>query len=230
MCSGKAANWKRIQLDQAESQHAEEHHYKWGPFQTHFKQKWGDMNAKEKAQQRFFSGIKQTGSVRRYAELFDELMLEAEFEPDRYTTAAFFAGLKTEVKLYMVGRRPDNLGDLRTLAITLDEERSGSYDTDCRDPKARPTNRVSENPPSSRSETTNRQSTPEVKAETSRIGAGLSKEEREKRLREGRCFGCGEKGHRRPECPHKMTTTQIASVEPTDLASEARPTPGESEN
>ena len=104
MCSRKAANWKRTQLDQAESQHAEEHHYKWGPFQEHFKLKWGDMNTKEKAQQQFFTRLKQTGSVRRYAELFDELMLEAEFEPDRYTTAAFFAGLKTEIQLYMVGK------------------------------------------------------------------------------------------------------------------------------
>jgi hypothetical protein len=227
MCSGKAANWKRIQLDQAESPYAEEHHYKWGPFQTHFKQKWGDMNAKEKAQQRFFSGLKQTGSVRRYAELFDELMLEAEFQPDRYTTAAFFAGLKTEVKLYMVGRRPDNLGDLRTLAITLDEERSGSYDTDRRDPKTRPTNRASETASSSRSEPTTRQPTTEPKAESARIGAGLSKEEREKRLREGRCFGCGEKGHRRPDCPHK---TQIAAVETADLAPEASLTREESGN
>ena len=97
MCSGKAANWKRIQLDQAESQHTEEHHYKWGPFQEHFKLKWGNMNAKEKAQQHFFTRLKQTGSVHWYAELFDELMLEVEFEPDCYTTAAFFAGLKTEI-------------------------------------------------------------------------------------------------------------------------------------
>ena len=227
MCSGKAANWKRIQLDQAESQHAEEHHYKWGPFQEHFKLKWGDMNAKEKAQQRFFTGLKQTGSVRRYAELFDELMLEAEFEPDRYTTAAFFAGLKTEIRLYMVGKRPGNLRDLMALAITLDEERSGSYESERRDAKTRSTTRTSDIASSSRSETTTQQSTPEIKAETARISAGLSKEEREKRMREGRCFGCGEKGHRRPECPHKTMTTQIGVVEPTDLTPDATPTHGE---
>ena len=102
MCSGKAANWKRIQLDQVESQHAEEHHYKWGPFQEHFKLKWGDMNTKEKAQQQFFTGLKQTSSIHWYVELFDELMLKVEFEPDRYTTTAFFTGLKTKIQLYMV--------------------------------------------------------------------------------------------------------------------------------
>ena len=58
----------------------------------------------------------------------------------------------------------------------------------------------------------------EVKMETARIGAGLSKEEREKWLREGRCFGCREKGHRQPGCPHKATT-QVAAVEATDLVS-----------
>ena len=104
LCSGKAANWKRIQLDQAETTHAKAHHTDWGTFQEHFKLKWGDMNAKEKAQQRFFTRLKQTGSICRYAELFDKLILEAEFEPDRSTTTAFFAGLKTEVRLYMVGK------------------------------------------------------------------------------------------------------------------------------
>ena len=178
-----------------ESQHAEEHQYKWGPFQEHFKLKWGDRNAKERAQQWFFSRLKRTGTVHRYAELFNELLLEAEFEPNQYVTTAFFAGLKTEVRLYMVGRRPDNLSDLRVLAITLDEERSGTYDVDRHDPKTRPTSRISDAASLSRSEATTWQSMLDVKAETVRIGAGLTKEEREKRLREGRCFRCGEKGH-----------------------------------
>lgn len=227
LCSGKAANWKRVQLDQGASDRAEDHHYKWDAFQANFKLKWGDAHAKEKAQQRFFNGLKQTGSVRRYAEVFEELLLEAEFEPDRYTTAAFYAGLKTEVRLSMVGKRPDNLRDLKALAITLDEERSYAHDADRRDSKPKPITRASDIASSSRSETTTRQSTPEIKAETARIGAGLTKEEREKRMREGRCFGCGEKGHRRPECPHKA---QVAAVEPTDATLEACATPGGSEN
>ena len=80
---------------------------------------------------------------------------------------------------------------------------------------------------SSRLETTTQQSMPEIKAETARISAGLLKEEREKQMREGRCFGCGEKGHRQPECPHETTTVQIGAVEPTDLMPEATPTCGE---
>ena len=66
-----------------------------------------------------------------------------EFKPDCYTTVAFFAGLKTEVQLYMVGKRPNNLKDLRALAITLDEEQSSSNDTDRCDAKARPATCVS---------------------------------------------------------------------------------------
>ena len=54
----------------------------------------------------------------------------------------------------------------------------------------------------------------------------LLKEEREKWMREGRCFGCGEKGHRQPECPHKTTTAQIKAVEPTDLVPKATLTHG----
>ena len=126
----------------------------------------------------------------------------------------------------MVGKRPDNLRDLRALAITLDEERSGSYNDDRRDQKTRPATRTTETASSSRSEATTRQSTPEVKAETARMGAALSKEERDRRMKEGRCFGCGEKGHRRPECPHR---TQVAVVEPTDPSQE-EPTRKESEN
>ena len=60
-------------------------------------------------------------------ELFDKLILEVEFEPDCYTTTAFFMGLKTEIQLYMVRKRPGNFRDLMALTITLDKERSGSY-------------------------------------------------------------------------------------------------------
>ena len=63
LCSGKAANWKRIQLDQVETPHAKAYHTDWSTFQEHFKLKWGNMNTKEKAQQWFFTGLKQTRSI-----------------------------------------------------------------------------------------------------------------------------------------------------------------------
>jgi hypothetical protein len=35
----------------------------WEEFQKNFRLKWADLNAKQKAQQRFLAGLKQTGSV-----------------------------------------------------------------------------------------------------------------------------------------------------------------------
>ena len=90
--------------------------------------------------------------------------------------------------------------------------------------------RTSDTASLSRSETTTWQSMLEIKAETAQIGAGLSKEEREKQMREGRCFGCGEKGHRQPECPHKTMAVQIGAVDSPDLAPKATLTCGESGN
>ena len=145
----------------------------------------------------------------------------------RILSSTFYAGLKSEIKMHLVGRHPDTLKELKSVAIHLDEERTTTQGSDHCKARPRPSNRALEVASSSRSEAATWQSTPEVKAETARIGAGLSKEERERRLKEGRCFGYGEKGHRRPECPNKMTTVQIGAVEPTDLASEANPTHGE---
>ena len=79
-----------------------------------------------------------TGSVRRYVEHFEKLVLETEFHGDEIISAAFYIGLKYEVKRYLVGRRPDNLKELKTLAITLDEERMVVQDyDDRRSPKPR---------------------------------------------------------------------------------------------
>lgn len=231
LCTGKAANWKRIQLELAETYDTPEHLMSWVSFQENFRLKWADLNSKEKAQQRFFAGVKQTGSVRRYAEIFEDVILEAEFENDAIVAAAFYTGLKYEVKRDLVGRRPHKLEDLKALAITLDEERMAAHDPDRRESKPKPVTRASEAASSSRPETTPRQSTPEVKAETARIGTRLSEEERERRMREGRCFDCGEKGHRRPDCPRKTSRAQVAAMEPnSDPTLEANPTHEEPKN
>ena len=122
MCTRKAANWKWIQLDQAASALAEDHHYQWDAIQANFKLKWGDMHTKDKAQQCFFNRLKQTGSVCQYVEIFNKLLLKAEFKPDCYMTTAFFTSLKLEVRLFMVRKQPKKLKDLKTLVISLDKE------------------------------------------------------------------------------------------------------------
>ena len=41
-------------------------------------------------------------------------------------TAAFYEGLKWEIKQLLIGRRPKALADLKLLAISLDEECMGA--------------------------------------------------------------------------------------------------------
>ena len=50
-----------------------------GTTSKEFLLKWADLNAQKKARTKFATSIKQTTSVRRYAELFEDLILEADF-------------------------------------------------------------------------------------------------------------------------------------------------------
>jgi len=107
-----------------------------------------------------------------------------------------------------------------------------AQDPDRHDPKPKSTTRTFESStPTPRPDSASRQSTPEIKAESARIGTRLSESDRLQYRTEGRCFGCGEKGHIRPNCP-KKPKAQIAAVEPAtdDCPSEATLTRDESKN
>ena len=64
--------------------------------------------------------------VRCYAELFKETVLEADFTDPVMLTAAFYEGLKWEIKQLLIGRRPEVLANLKLLAISLDKEHMGA--------------------------------------------------------------------------------------------------------
>jgi hypothetical protein len=66
--------------------------------------------------------------VRQYIELFEEVVLKAEFWDSDIVSSAFYNGLKYEVKCDLVGRRPDDFNKLKALAITLDEEHMAAQD------------------------------------------------------------------------------------------------------
>jgi len=148
--------------------------------------------------------------VRQYVKLFDETVLEATYSDPTILASSFYKGLKWEVKQDLVGRTPDNLTDLKALAIQLDEERMGAADR--RDTRSD----TRSNAPSTTPDTndTTRQAPAQVKVEVARGGTSLSADERARYLREGRCFGCGKLGHRRPDCPDGKPGVQIAAVEP----------------
>lgn len=73
--------------------------------------------------------------MRQYAEQFEKLVFETEFHGDIIISATFYNGLKYEVKRYLIGRRPDDLKELKALAIALDEELMAAQDHDRRDQK-----------------------------------------------------------------------------------------------
>ena len=209
LCSDKAANWKRVQMEILEGTgRIPDCLRRWDEFQQEFLLKWADLNAQKKARAKFAAGLKQTTSVRRYVELFDEVVLEATYSDPIILAGSFYEGLKWEVKRDLVGRTPD-LTDLKALAIQLDEERMGADRRDTR-PVVPRTN-------ASDSTDASRQST-QVKAEVARVGTSLSADERARYMREGRCFGCGKTGHRRPDCPDSRPRAQIAAVEPVASA------------
>jgi Retrotransposon gag protein len=144
LCTDRAATWKRIQLDLATSTDLPDHLIHWPTFEKEFRLKWFDLNAKPKARSRFLEGIRQTGSVRRYTEIFEEVLLEAEFNDPEVITEASFNGLKYEVKRDLVGRRPTEYAELKALAITLDEERMAATESERREQKLKSTTRAPE--------------------------------------------------------------------------------------
>ena len=70
----------------------------------------------------------------------------------------------------------------------------------------------------------NQQATTQVKAEVARVGTTLSADDRARYMREGRCFGCGKTGHRRPECPDGKSRAHVAAIEPAASDSTSNPT------
>ena len=90
LCSDKAANWKRIQMELLEmGVDVPNHLLGWDAFQKEFLLKWADLNTQDKARAKFASRLKQTTSVRCYAELFEETVLEADFTDPVMLMAAF---------------------------------------------------------------------------------------------------------------------------------------------
>ena len=127
--------------------------------------------------------------VHRYTELFEETVLEANFTDPVMLTAAFYEGLKWEIKQLLIGRRPEGLADLKSLAISLDKECMGAKRHES---KPNPIRNASD---------LNRQATMQVKTEIVRVGMTLSADDHARYMREGRCFGCGKTRHHHPKCP-----------------------------
>jgi hypothetical protein len=207
LCSDKSANWKRIQMELMEGNVRPLSYLQdWDDFQTEFLLKWADMNSQKKAHARFLAGLKQTTSVRRYAEIFEDLTLEADFTDPTILHAVFYEGLKWDVRCDMVGKTPDTLAELKALVIQLDEECMGVDRHDNR-MTTNHTPMTDSNEPACHAATS-------VKAEVARVRMSLSADDRARYLRKGRCFGCGKTGHCCPDCPDGKPRVYVAAIEP----------------
>lgn len=127
LCSDKSANWKQVQMKILEGmgQVPDCLHW-WDEFQQEFLFKWANLNAQKKACAKFAAGLKQMTSVQWYVKLFDEVVLEATYNDPIILAGLFYKGLKWEVKHDLVGHMPDNLTNLKALAIQLDKECMGA--------------------------------------------------------------------------------------------------------
>ena len=193
-----------------------DHLLDWDAFQKEFLLKWADLNTQDKAQVKFASGLKQTTLVCCYAELFEETVLEANFTDPVMLMAAFYKGLKWEIKQLLIRRRPEVLADLKSLAISLDKERMGAEHC-----KSKPN-------PNCNATKLNQQATTQVKTEIVQVGTTLSADDRARYMREGQCFGCGKTGHYHPECPNGRSRAHVVAIEPA--ASDPTLNPIESKN
>ena len=163
LCSDKAANWKQIQTELLEmGVDVPNHLLDWDAFQKEFLLKWVDLNMQDKAWAKFASGLKQTTSVHHYAELFKETVLEADFTDPVILTAAFYEGLKGEIKQLLIRRWPKVLANLKLLTISLDKEHMGA---ECCESKPNPNCNATE---------PNWQVTMQVKAEVAQVRMTLS--------------------------------------------------------
>jgi hypothetical protein len=223
LCLDKSANWKHIQMELMEGVARPPIYLRhWDNFQTEFLLKWADMNSQKKAHARFLTGLKQTTSVQRYAEIFEDLALEADFTNLTILHAAFYEGLKWDVRRNMVGKTPDMITELKALAIQLDEERMGA-DRHKTQPTSNCTNATDSNK-------TNCHTMTHVKAEVACVGTSLSADDRAQYLQEGHCFGCGKTGHQQLDCPDGKPRAYISAIEPTAGAPDVAVTPEQSKN
>jgi hypothetical protein len=165
---------------------------------------WGPINEELEARNRL-RDLKQEQTVSAYHAKFLRYAITS-----RYNEAAlvdsFYRGLKESIKNMMVNiQRPTTIEEMLTSALDfesriLERAKERTYTETIR--------------PRSTGGTTS------IKA------TRLPPEERAKRMKEGRCFGCNQTGHRVRECPKK---TQIKAAKEKETSKETIETKEETE-
>lgn len=193
-------------------------------FSRSLKALYGDPNLERNALTAL-DNLKQLGSVATYISRFAIHSPHANLN-DTGLRQAFYKGLKKGIKDELATRDYSTLKELQNLATKLDsrlKERALEIQAESKPPTIsaarapiRPTNsapaiapffRPATRPPPAPIAPAADGSTP-MELDSLRIGK-LTADEKERCLREGRCFRCRVPGHRGPDCP----TFQIAGLE-----------------
>lgn len=149
------------------------------------------VNDEERARDRL-AVVKQTGSVHEYVTKFRGIALRIPGMSEDEKVDRFIRGLKPHFQRELRIRGLKTLDEMIATAERMDAIHFLTQPSSSRKPFVR------------RSETKDDDAEPmELGAMKTRSSLKLSKEDREKLMKEGACFYCKEKGHRASACPKK---------------------------
>lgn len=148
-------------------------------------QVFGDIDQDQNAT-RSLLNLKQKGSAAHYTATFQQHAIRVNWNDDSLR-AQYYKGLKDVIKDEMArSDRPENLGLMMEMAIRIDNrmyertlERKGYYEPKKSKAYSQPKSRWPE----------------PMELDATRVGNRPSKEEMDKRRKEGLCFECGKTGH-----------------------------------
>ena len=159
----------------------------WEAFKTAFNNNWNEIDSPGQAMTEIYRLHRQKVSVAKYVQLFQELIRKARITEEAAIIPYFTQGLKHDILEKCLNRQPKDLTEWYEAAIGAEQNKtrlgiltSLSYgkkggSSRYRDPDAMDVDAVMIN--------------------------ALSKEEREKHVKEGLCFICHKSGHMSRECP-----------------------------
>jgi Retrotransposon gag protein/Zinc knuckle len=165
---------------------------------------WGPINEPQMARDQLRS-IEQEKTVSDYHAKFTRWAALTGYNEEALVDA-FYKGLKTPIKDMMVNiARPRSVGDTLSVALQFENRILNRAQERRKEPGPRGRNI----PP--------RQG---LRADVKAMK--LSPEERTKRLKEGLCFRCAQKGHLARTCPQKIKTARVEKAKPKKEGEEAK--------
>ena len=210
-------------------------------FKDELKQFTGVRDQAKEAEQKLAT-LKQTGSVANYASQFRSYSVHLPWD-DSSLAFTFYRGLKDEIKSRYIDRdRPSKLSELIEDAIKIDgriTEFRAEYRQNTFIPQKKPSANQTRHRqpyygpmPMDLDQSNKKKSGPGSKKTFVKKGK-LSKEEREKRIRNKECLYCGKPGHVMADCrarPNKQQLNNMEIKEKKSMGKAVRSSPPETQS